>query len=73
MTVSPAARAGGQRGVTLGPSPQGMLTLQEDEVDWGSGASDPALLQALAVIKAKGETHPPAEEHMPRSTLMLRQ
>ena len=66
MTVGPAAQAGGPRGVTLGQPPQGMLTLQEDEVDWGSEASDPALLHALAVIKAKGETGPLAlaEEHM---------
>ena len=66
MTVGPAAPAAGQRGVTPGQSPQGMLTLQEDEVDWGSEASDPALLQALAVIKAKGEICPLAlaEEHI---------
>ena len=32
-----------------------MLTLQEDEVEWGDGASDPALQHALAVIKAKGD------------------
>ncbi len=34
---------------------QGMLTLQEDEVDWGNEDSDPALQHALAVIQAKGD------------------
>ena len=53
--VSEAARAEGQRRVTPGQTPQGMLTLQEDEVDWGNEASDPALQQALAVIQAKGD------------------
>ena len=52
--VSQAVRAEGQRRVTPGQAPQGMLTLQEDEVDWGSEASDPALQHALAVIQAKG-------------------
>lgn len=53
--VSQAVRAEGQRRVTPGQAPQGMLTLQKDEVDWGSEASDPALQHALAVIQAKGE------------------
>lgn len=45
--------------MTPGQAPQGMLTLQEDEVDWGSEASDPALQHALAVIQAKGGLQPP--------------
>jgi len=53
--VSQDAGAEGHRRVTPGQAPQGMLTLQEDEVDWGSEASDPALQHALAVIQAKGE------------------
>ena len=53
--VNQPARAEGQRGVTPGQAPQGMLTLQEDEVHWGSEASDPALQHALAVIQAKGD------------------
>ena len=50
--VSQAVRTEGQRRVTPG---QGMLTLQEDEVDWGNEDSDPALQHALAVIQAKGD------------------
>lgn len=55
----PAAQARGQataassQGQGQGPR---MLTLQEDEVEWGSvaGPADPALQRALEVIKAKG-------------------
>ena len=32
------------------------LMLQDDEVDWENQGQDPALQQALAVIKAKGQT-----------------
>jgi len=53
--VNQLARAEGQRGVTPGQAPQGMLTLQEDEVDWGNEAFDPAVQHALAVIQAKGD------------------
>lgn len=53
--VSQAVRAEGQNRVGPGQAPQGMLTLQEDEVDWGSEGSDPALQHALAVIQAKGD------------------
>ncbi|KAL0050163.1 hypothetical protein WJX82_005580 [Trebouxia sp. C0006] len=54
--VSQAVRTEGQRRVTPG---QGMLTLQEDEVDWGNEDSDPALQHALAVIQAKGGLQAP--------------
>jgi len=54
--VSQAVRAEGQRRVAPGEAPQGMLTLQEDEVHWGSEASGPALQHALAVIQAKGDS-----------------
>ena len=53
--VSQDARAEGHRRVTPGQAPQGMLNLQEDEVDWGNEAFDPALQHALAVIQAKGD------------------
>ncbi|KAA6429228.1 MAG: MCM10 protein [Trebouxia sp. A1-2] len=57
--VSQAVRAEGQNRVGPGQAPQGMLTLQEDEVDWGSEGSDPALQHALAVIQAKGGLQAP--------------
>ncbi|KAL0042006.1 hypothetical protein WJX77_000505 [Trebouxia sp. C0004] len=57
--VSQAARAEGQRRLTPGQAPQGMLTLQEDEVDWGNEASDSAFQHALAVIQAKGGLQAP--------------
>lgn len=50
------ARAGAAPESAPAQVPQ-MLTLQEDEVEWGDGASDPALQHALAVIKAKGDSH----------------